>query len=361
MSRPGGMVSGQATGTPAAGRTRYRRSPLCLLQWEGADLLARNCDDPRLFRLDARYVDLLHRLSEWTTVEELAAASGDDGARLLRAADKLVEMGLVVADPPGGPEGTGTTWWDPIDLALQRRTSRGGYDPARPRPDPPPPPFKPVPRTPAIPLDREGLADGFSLRAALDDRRTVRSYASGGLRLEEVGRFLYASGRVTRTSADPVAGPLWHRPYPSGGARYALELYPVCNAVDGLAPGAYFYDPCNHALHLVRARDDWQAEISRHARRSTGDVANVDPPVVLVVTAVFQRTMWKYENIALSLILKDVGALYQTMYLVATALGLAPCALGGWMEEENARWLGLDPLVESQVGGFLLGRPGDGS
>lgn len=351
MTHPGG--------TTTEGGTLYRRSPFCLLQWDGADLLARNCNDPRLFRLGSRYVEVLHRLTEWTTVEQLAAGGGD-GRRLQHAVERLVEMGLVVADPPGAAPEAAATWWDPVDLALQRRTSRGGYDPGRSR-RAPPPAFKPAPGTPAIGLPRLGLDDTWSLRAALEARRTVRTYAPGGIGLDDLGRFLHGCGRVVRSSGDPVGGLTWHRPYPSAGARYPLELYPVCNAVEGLDPGAYAYDPCAHALHLVRPRDETQADLTRHARRSTGDVGDLDPPVVVVVTAVFGRTMWKYENIALSLILKDVGALYQTMYLVATALGLAPCALGGWMEEDNARWLGLDPLVESQVGGFLLGRPGDGS
>jgi Nitroreductase len=72
---------------------------------------------------------------------------------------------------------------------------------------------------------------------------------------------------------------------------------------------------------------------------------------VLVITAVFARVMWKYQGIGLSLIYKDTGCLTQTLYLVATALGLAPCAIGGGDERAVAHWLGLDPLVEAPVAG----------
>jgi hypothetical protein len=47
--------------------------------------------------------------------------------------------------------------------------------------------------------------------------------------------------------------------------------------------------------------------------------------------------------------------LYQTMYLVATAMGLAPCGLGNGDADMSARVLGLDYLRESSVGDFLLG------
>ena len=64
---------------------------------------------------------------------------------------------------------------------------------------------------------------------------------------------------------------------------------------------------------------------------------------------------WKYESIAYALTLKDVGVLFQTMYLAATAMGLAPCALGGGDADLFARAAGTDYRVETSVGEFLLG------
>jgi SagB-type dehydrogenase family enzyme len=60
-------------------------------------------------------------------------------------------------------------------------------------------------------------------------------------------------------------------------------------------------------------------------------------------------------SIAYSLILKHVGVVYQTMYLAATAMGLAPCALGCGDSDRFARAAGIDYYVESSVGEFLLG------
>lgn len=346
------------------GPARYKRSPFCLLHWEGSDLFARNCNTRRIFRIAERYVSVLHRLSDWTTLDELLPWLSVDEATLREVLRRLVTMGLVVVHPPAPgdwlPEGPDATSWDLIDLALQRKTSRGGFDPDAARPGESPPAFKAPPGGPPLVLEPGGLDDGPSLRAVIDRRRSVRTYADAELRLEDLGRFLYAAARVQHIIRDPVLGTMTNRPSPSAGGRHALELYPLCNAVAGLAPGAYYYDPRHHALHLVKPGDARQQEITRQARAATGEACNRDPPVILAITAVFQRSMWKYENIALALILKDVGALYQTMYLVATALGLAPCGLGGWMEKENAEWLGLDPLVESQVGAFMLGYPAAG-
>jgi SagB-type dehydrogenase family enzyme len=77
--------------------------------------------------------------------------------------------------------------------------------------------------------------------------------------------------------------------------------------------------------------------------------------VLLIVAARFQRVMWKYASMAYALILKDVGVLYQTMYLVATAMNLAPCAIGCGNADLFAQATGTDYWAESSVGEFLLG------
>jgi SagB-type dehydrogenase family enzyme len=76
---------------------------------------------------------------------------------------------------------------------------------------------------------------------------------------------------------------------------------------------------------------------------------------MLVLTARFAKVAWKYETMAYAAMLKHVGVIFQTLYLVATAMGLAPCGLGGGSAEMFARASGLDPLVEGSVGEFLLG------
>ena len=51
-----------------------------------------------------------------------------------------------------------------------------------------------------------------------------------------------------------------------------------------------------------------------------------------------------------AMILKDAGVLTQQMYLVATAMGLAPCALGAGDSQAFAELSGLDPLRRAERG-----------
>jgi SagB-type dehydrogenase family enzyme len=56
------------------------------------------------------------------------------------------------------------------------------------------------------------------------------------------------------------------------------------------------------------------------------------------------------------LILKDVGALLQTFYLMATDMGLGGCAIGVENIDLFAKMTGLEFHVEGPVGQFALGR-----
>jgi SagB-type dehydrogenase family enzyme len=83
------------------------------------------------------------------------------------------------------------------------------------------------------------------------------------------------------------------------------------------------------------------------------------PQVLIIFAARFQRTQHKYQSVAYSLILKDTGCLMQTMYLVATAMGLSPCALGGGHSDLFAELAQLDYFAETSVGEFILSSRGE--
>jgi len=64
--------------------------------------------------------------------------------------------------------------------------------------------------------------------------------------------------------------------------------------------------------------------------------------------------MWKYEGMPYALVLKHAGVFYQTMYYVATAMGLAPCGLGAGDADAFTQATGRDPLEECGVAEFAL-------
>jgi SagB-type dehydrogenase family enzyme len=187
----------------------------------------------------------------------------------------------------------------------------------------------------------------------LAQRRSVRRYADRPLDLEEISTFLYHTARVIDVFHHSELGDTALRPFPTAGARSELELYLVNENIAGLDAGAYYYNPFDHSVLKLSDRDDHQGKILAAANVMTGEQLNRNPAAAVLITAVFDRTMWKYGDLGPSLIYRDAGCLIQTCYLVATALDIAPCALGG--ELDCSRWLQLDPKNESQVGCVLLG------
>lgn len=222
---------------------------------------------------------------------------------------------------------------------------------------PPTPALKPIPWPKCIDLPKAEATDtpSSSFREVADMRRSLRAHGKKGLCLKALGEFLRRVGEVHGIRpAAPELGRYYDtswRSYPSGGACYELELYLTVSNVVGLPLGLYYYNPAENCLHLVATEGSLLNKVIDRV-----SVSGVRPHVLFTITARFQRVAWKYEAIAYSLILKNVGVLYSYMYLIATDLGLAPCALGGGDSTAFLALTGLDRFVEAPVGEFILGR-----
>jgi SagB-type dehydrogenase family enzyme len=80
------------------------------------------------------------------------------------------------------------------------------------------------------------------------------------------------------------------------------------------------------------------------------------PQILIIVSARFGRISWKYSSIAYALILKDVGVLFQTFYLMAIDVGLGGCAIGSVNIDLFAKMTGIEFHIEGPVGQFAIGR-----
>jgi len=186
----------------------------------------------------------------------------------------------------------------------------------------------------------------------LEERKSKREYGKTAITKREVGEFLYRSARVRKTFE--VKGfQFTNRVYPSSGAAYELELYLAINRCNGLASGLYHYSPVSHQLSRISSRTN---VISKLLKSAASTAHTTVPQILIIISARFPRMMWRYESMAYAAILKDVGVLYQTFYLVATAMGLSACALGVGNSDLFAEAAGTNYYEETSVGEFILGR-----
>jgi SagB-type dehydrogenase family enzyme len=193
---------------------------------------------------------------------------------------------------------------------------------------------------PFLPLPSADLAE--SLASALERRRSTRTFGERPLRLEELGAILHAAygatGEVAGTSQAL-------RSAPSGGALYPLELYVVCRRVDGAAVALHHYDPLRHGLELLRPfqPDESLADLSPYHELLAASAA------LVVLTAMFWRSRFKYGARAYRFTLIEAGHVAQSLLLAVAALGLAAVPIGGFFDRRVDAFLGVDGLDEASL------------
>jgi SagB-type dehydrogenase family enzyme len=286
--------------------------------------------------------------------------------RILFKVDNACDQGLR---PSEGDDDL--VLWDFHDLLFHARSTQGRH--ANPLGGLCPyagviPPLPAVrPRWPGKAIDLQpylaASSDAGSRAAMLLSRRhSTRIFDDQRpITLTELSQFLGSTARVQSTWRSKLDlnddGPELEfaaRPYPSGGASYELELYLAVNKCEGLALGFYHYDAGGHAFVSIDVRKEDLEALLMGAGFAMG--APAAPQILISIAARFGRVSWKYSSIAYSLVLKNVGVLMQTLYLLTADMGLGGCAIGTADIDLFARMTGMEFHVEGPVGQFAIGR-----
>ena len=298
----------------------YRRNPWLLMEWSDEDhIVVVDSRCQRKFRVEPPLLLLLNQMSAPTAPDNLHLP-GYSSEELVDLLGRMAKIGMV--QPVNGRDEADRVEWTASELAVHAQTAQGGRRKPRLRDIPPARLRHPEALTtlslPASDHESQPLAD------VLAARRSIRDFDSVPLTLTRLASFLDIAARV-RGWLGPDSWQTTRRPSPSGGARHSLELYLVVKNVEGLDPGAYHYDPFDHALEYLQ---NWTAELAELQRRLICEQMLIDtaPPVSFYLASYFRRVQCKYGTATLSFIYRDTGCLLQTLYLVATDLGLGPCA-----------------------------------
>ncbi|MGB6837826.1 MAG: SagB/ThcOx family dehydrogenase [Dehalococcoidia bacterium] len=191
--------------------------------------------------------------------------------------------------------------------------------------------------TPLARLPDPLLKGEMSLEEAISRRRSRREFEDHPLTPGELSQILWAAQGITDQEG-------LKRATPSAGALYPLDLYVVVGkqGVEGLREGAYHYLPQSHSLELLSGGDSRQA-LAQHASEQ---MFIAEAPVIVVVTAEYQRTTKKYGERGVRYVHIEAGHVGQDICLQVQALGLATVTIGAFQDEEVSRTLGLPPNHE---------------
>ncbi len=347
-------------------------SRFAYIRRRGADMVLESPRACALFRLcDPSVTAMIAHLSEARTVKELRVSADFPGVELLSL---LLDSEILFTPGPGADKALRAAegdddlvLWDFHDLLFHSRSTNGRHgNPsggiyAHAHLAALPPAVRPSWPGPAIDLTTFDTAPPSAFATLLRRRCSTRAFDERRpITLAEVAQLLGGAARIISRERAPdedqdepeleVAA----RPYPSGGASYELELYLAVDRCEGLARGFYHYDASRHALVLIETNEHWLTAMLEDAQFAMG--APGVPQVLITMAARFGRVSWKYSGFAYALVLKHVGVLMQTLYLMATEMEIGACAVGVGDIELFAKMTGLAFHVEGSVGQIAIGR-----
>ena len=150
------------------------------------------------------------------------------------------------------------------------------------------------------------------------------------------------------------------RAYPSSGALYVVEIYPVVFRVEGLEPAVYHYRVVEHVLEVVRPGIDPAVIVGAALPVEREMVAGA--AALFCLTGCFPRHERKYGEGGYRMLVAEAGHISQNLILAATALGLSARPFGGVFDGLLNHDLGLDGADEQFLLAVLVGhteRAGD--
>lgn len=194
-------------------------------------------------------------------------------------------------------------------------------------------------------LPKPRLKGDVSVEAAIKHRRTIRSFLSKPLILEQLSQMLWAAQGITEDRG-------YKRSAPSGGALYPMDIYAVVgnNAVAGLKAGIYHYEPHRHAVSLI-TEGDFRTDV---AGAALSQMWMAVAPLNLVITSEYSRITGKYGTRGERYAMIEAGHVGQNIFLQAEALGLRAGIVGAFHDNDVIRVMKISrshaPLLILPVG-----------
>lgn len=208
--------------------------------------------------------------------------------------------------------------------------------------------FKEYPRFDVIKLPRKFSKSKMNIEKSIEKRRSRRNFNGKPVSLRELSKLLYYSSGITFWDKDLNKT---RRAYPSGGARYPLEVYLLVLKGSGIKQGLYHYNVKRHALEeLLQGNYNKEFYYLYKGQGIKGISA------VFIITSIISRSSVKYGELAKTFELLEAGHVGENIYLLSESMGLGCCAIGWYDKKGLNKLLDVDGEYESVVHLVAVGK-----
>jgi SagB-type dehydrogenase family enzyme len=344
---------------------RLVRAPDLLLSCERRRFFVKDLDRGTSVSADFKSVALLTYFDRPRSAESAARdLPGLERGVVLRTIGRLRRLHLLLPEGEGRRRTSRLKAWNHNLASAQyhaaSRDVRYIEDPkvsrdllrARVGISPRPARFKRYAKAPHVPLPRGGpvLGSPIDFDEVLACRRTVREFSPEPVPFERFAATVRSTWGKTGWIESDAIGRLVAKTSPSGGGLHPVECYVIAWNVAGLPRGLYHYDVRGDELRRLRRGDLRAAAI----RSASGQRWVASAAFLCVMTAVFERTLWKYRvESAYRVVWLDAGHLAQTFCLSAVSRGLGPFTTAAIQDSYIEKLIGLDGIKEFPV--YLCG------
>lgn len=195
-----------------------------------------------------------------------------------------------------------------------------------------------------VPFKEYKIGTSFDLKPYLSEKPDAFVDDEVGAWWQRLSQLLFCSYGLTGM-VQTVGEPFYLRSAPSAGGLYPAEIYLVSRGTPLLPGGLYNYQARSHTLIHFWESDTWnklQVACFWHPILENTQLA-------LIVTAVFSRSAWRYQDRAYRRICLDTGHLLGNVELAGALNDYRPHLIGSFMDEAVNQILYLDPEQEGAI------------
>jgi SagB-type dehydrogenase family enzyme len=195
-----------------------------------------------------------------------------------------------------------------------------------------------------VPFKEYKIGTSFDLKPYIQETSETFANNPDAQWWQRLSRLLFRSYGLTARMPS-MGSAVYLRAAPSAGGLYPAEVYLVSRGTRLLPPGLYNYQCRTHSLMHY-----WESNVWQTLQEACFWHPAIDnTQLAIIITGVFYRSAWRYEDRAYRRIFLDTGHLLGNIELAGAMNDFRPHLIGGFVDEAVNELLYIDSQQEGTL------------